>query len=69
MTWFNESDANTKFFHMSTLQRQRRNRIIDLKNSVGNWCFNPSDIHNSIQAYYQYLFTTEHTHSAYLHQD
>lgn len=69
ITWLNEGDANTKFFHMSTLQQKRRNRIIALKDTVGNWCFIPTDIYNTIQAYYQYFFTTEHTHSVYLHQD
>ncbi|TQE04408.1 hypothetical protein C1H46_010027 [Malus baccata] len=29
--WLQEGDANTKFFHQSTLQRRRRNKVVTLK--------------------------------------
>ena len=34
--WLNEGDANTRFFHQSTLQRRRRNKVVALKDNNGN---------------------------------
>lgn len=36
INWLNEGDANTKFYHLFTLHRRRRNRINALQDSVGN---------------------------------
>ncbi|XP_068328277.1 uncharacterized protein [Pyrus communis] len=40
--WLREGDANTQFFHSSTLQRRRRNKIVKLRAENGNWVENPS---------------------------
>lgn len=69
INWLNDRDANTKYFHLTTIQRRRRNRISALKDTCSNWFFNPTDIHNFIFRYYQNLFTFEQTHSQYLHND
>ncbi|KAM1813664.1 hypothetical protein ACFX11_027427 [Malus domestica] len=34
--WLKEKDANTKFFHQSTMLRRRRNNVVSLKNNNGN---------------------------------
>ncbi|KAF3651507.1 hypothetical protein FXO38_16581 [Capsicum annuum] len=34
ISWLTEGDANTAFFHSSTIDRRRRNRIIELKDEV-----------------------------------
>ena len=35
--WVAEGDRNTKFFHTSTIVRRRANKIVRLRNSVGEW--------------------------------
>lgn len=30
-------DCNTKFFHILTLRRRKQNRIVALKNDMGQW--------------------------------
>lgn len=67
--WLNEGDANTNFFHMSTLHRRRKNRITSLKDSVGNWSLDQSEIQHQILTYYKNLFTTEQTQSLKIHDD
>lgn len=64
--WLNQGDANTKFFHMSTLNRRRRNRITSLKDSVDNWSYDHNEIQELILNYYLNLFTTEQDHSAHI---
>lgn len=57
--WLNEGDANTRFFHFSTLQRRRRNHITSLKDYAGIWTFDNLVIKDSIFQYFNSLFTTE----------
>ncbi|KAJ1391223.1 Reverse transcriptase zinc-binding domain [Sesbania bispinosa] len=42
--WMAQGDKNTKFFHQSTLSRQRKNRIEALRDSNGDWCYDNQDI-------------------------
>jgi len=35
--WLIQGDRNTRFFHTSALIQRRRNRIVCLKDSLGNW--------------------------------
>lgn len=37
MKWLQEGDWNTKFFHLFTLIRRRRNKIERLKGDNGEW--------------------------------
>ncbi|KAK4729525.1 hypothetical protein R3W88_022513 [Solanum pinnatisectum] len=57
--WLNDGDANTKFFHISTTNRRRRNRIIGLNDSVGNWTFDLETISNTIVHHFKTIYTTE----------
>ncbi|KAB2601993.1 hypothetical protein D8674_002998 [Pyrus ussuriensis x Pyrus communis] len=41
--WLREGDANTQFFHSSTLQRRRRNKIVKLRDENGNWVENMNE--------------------------
>lgn len=50
--WFQKSrldalkdgDHNTKFFHLSTIIRRRRNRIDMLLDGEGNWISTPEEV-------------------------
>ncbi|KAM1765948.1 hypothetical protein ACFX11_005015 [Malus domestica] len=54
--WLNEGDANTKFLHQSTLQRRRRNKVVTLKNSSGEWIESPSLIRSLVDDHFMELF-------------
>lgn len=34
--WIQDGDANTKIFHLTTLQRRRKNRIFSIRDEAGN---------------------------------
>ncbi|XP_070010645.1 uncharacterized protein [Nicotiana sylvestris] len=42
INWLNEGDANTRLFHISTINRLRHNRITHFKDNVGNWIEDPA---------------------------
>ncbi|PON84035.1 hypothetical protein TorRG33x02_201550 [Trema orientale] len=42
--WLNEGDRNTRFFHLFTIIRQGRNRIIAIKNDDGALLSSPDEI-------------------------
>ncbi|XP_019239455.1 PREDICTED: uncharacterized protein LOC109219450 [Nicotiana attenuata] len=46
--WLSEGNANTNFFHASTLNRMRRNKILSLQNDSGQWMFEEGEIHQAI---------------------
>lgn len=43
INWLTDGDANTKFFHTSTLNRRRRKRILSPKDDTGNWQHDQQD--------------------------
>lgn len=51
-------DRNTTYFHNSTLAWRRSNKILALKNSVGEWFWDLSDIKNLINKHLVDIFTT-----------
>lgn len=59
--WLTGGDANTRFFHISTINRRRRNRISSLKDEAGNDITNPRDIKQHIISFFTNLFTTSHS--------
>ena len=59
LNWATYGDANTSYFHVSTLVRRHRNKIRSLKNSVGEWITNEEDIKNLILSGFQEIFQTE----------
>lgn len=59
--WLKHGDGNTKFFHTSTLVRQRRNRIVSLQDNSGAWVEDKKELINMAVDYYKGLFTSEHS--------
>lgn len=57
--WLNEIDANTRFFHITTTQRRRHNRILALTDSVRNWTFDPTEIQSLITNHFSVIYTTQ----------
>ncbi|CAN6556372.1 unnamed protein product [Malus baccata var. baccata] len=54
--WLWERDANTKFFHQSTLQRRRRNMILKLKDGEDSWVENPTQIRKLVDNHFLNVF-------------
>ncbi|XP_050145591.1 uncharacterized protein LOC126621231 [Malus sylvestris] len=56
--WLQEGDANTKFFHQSTLQRRRRNKVVTLKNDNEEWVDNPDQVRRLFDEHFMALFSS-----------
>lgn len=63
ISWLCDEDANTHFFHTSTLTKRRRNRITSLDMNAGDSLDNPEAIHKHIYYFFQILYTTKHLFS------
>ncbi|CAL1367637.1 unnamed protein product [Linum trigynum] len=58
-TWIVEEDRNTRFFHLSTLKRQRFNCILGLKNSEGHWIFDETKLRGMVVSFFKTLYHAE----------
>ncbi|XP_075088125.1 uncharacterized protein LOC142170186 [Nicotiana tabacum] len=58
INWLNNRDANTRFFHSSTLNRRIRNRILSLKEESGYWLYDQGGIKTSIFSFFKNLYTS-----------
>ena len=58
--WIRCGDRNTKFFHATTTQRQRKNRIDGLWGSDGQWHEEKREIEEIILEYFAKIYSTEH---------
>ncbi|KAH1083864.1 hypothetical protein J1N35_023625 [Gossypium stocksii] len=54
--WLLLGDHNTKFFHMCTLQRRKRNRIMTLKNNLGEWILDKDRLKTDAVNFYANLY-------------
>ena len=60
VNWLVQGDCNTAFFHVSTLVRRKRNQIMAIKNSVGDWIHEESDIKEFIRSGFNGIYSTSH---------
>lgn len=49
--WYQAGERNTRFFHLSTVCRRRRNKIYMLKNEGGEWVFVQDDLKAMVTGY------------------
>ncbi|XP_050217883.1 uncharacterized protein LOC130015136 [Mercurialis annua] len=56
--WLQQGDQNTKYFHASTMQRRRKNTILGLNDSHGNWITQPHMIQQLILEHFKDQFTS-----------
>ncbi|XP_070667373.1 uncharacterized protein [Malus domestica] len=54
--WLREGYANTKFFHQTTLQRRRRNKVLKIRNSNGDWVENPNQVRRLVDEHFMTSF-------------
>lgn len=57
--WIQEGDRNTKFFHLTTLVRRRRNKIEGLFDSNGNWFSDAQSMKNIAVDFFANLFSAQ----------
>ncbi|PKI72568.1 hypothetical protein CRG98_006945 [Punica granatum] len=60
--WLKEGDINSKFFHLSTIIRQRSNHIAAIKDNEREWKHDHEGIGNYFLKNFQELFNTSHPH-------
>ena len=58
LTWFQEGDRNTRFFHTKTSARYKKNLIEGLMDANGVWQEEEQIIEEIVVDYYKNLFTT-----------
>nr|XP_023880427.1 uncharacterized protein LOC111992798 [Quercus suber] len=56
--WLVEGDRSTSFFHTSALVRKRRNHILYMQDSMGNWLDGDREIADFIRKGFSTLFST-----------
>lgn len=54
--WLREGDRNTRFFQAAVKHRRNKNKIIALKNSIGDWHTSQCDMNGIIESYFHDLF-------------
>lgn len=60
ISWIQEGDTNTKFFHIKAYNKHHRNKITHFKNDAGHWINDPVAILHYTFHYFQNMFTTNH---------
>ncbi|KAF7146318.1 hypothetical protein RHSIM_Rhsim04G0150700 [Rhododendron simsii] len=54
--WLRMGDKNSRFFHLSTIQRRQRNQVMRLKDSSGVWRTDQKEIAEIIKGHFQELY-------------
>ena len=57
--WLKDGDRNSKFFHISSIIRRRKNNIDAIKGDNGEWIVNLSEIREFVVSKFQHLFSEE----------
>ncbi|MCH86708.1 RNA-directed DNA polymerase (Reverse transcriptase), partial [Trifolium medium] len=58
--WLTLGDKNTRFFHMSALQRRRKNKIAALQDNNGQWIYEENALQNLMVNFYKNLYSSSH---------
>lgn len=62
--WSQAGDRNTKYFHTSTVARQRRNHISVVENGQGVWISDQAGVMTEFQNFFSSLYSSEGTPQA-----
>ena len=58
VNWMVQGDRNTAFYHVSTLVRRKRNKILAIKYLVGEWIYQEEDVKEFVKNGYSDIYTT-----------
>ncbi|RLN35951.1 hypothetical protein C2845_PM03G26230 [Panicum miliaceum] len=56
ISWLQEGDRNTKFFHQKAQWRARKNKIKGLRNDDGFWCTEPQEMASMAKMFFENLY-------------
>lgn len=59
MKWLSDGDQNTRFNHVTAIQRRRRKSIQIIKYTSGEWIKEAEQIYKTLKEWYQNLYTTD----------
>ncbi|KAL6204632.1 hypothetical protein ACLB2K_021899 [Fragaria x ananassa] len=59
INWLQEGDQNTKFFHGFAKGRGRKNRVLGIMSSTGEWIEQETEIQQAFNTHFSQLFTSE----------
>jgi hypothetical protein len=59
--WLIDGDQNTRYYHLKTINRRRKNNILMLKNSEGHWIEDVNEMHGMVSEFYHHLFSVDNT--------
>ena len=54
--WMSLGDRNTRFYHLSTVVRRKRNKIESLRLESGDWCTDSASLRTHARDYFMNLF-------------
>ncbi|PNX79184.1 ribonuclease H, partial [Trifolium pratense] len=63
--WLKDGDRNTKYYHLKTVNRRRKNNVIMLKNDSGQWVDDVVQLQNLATEFYVKLFSEDQMHRAW----
>ena len=58
VNWMIQRDRNMAFYHVSTLVRRKRNKILAIKNAVGDWIQQEEAVKDFVKNGYSEIYTT-----------
>ena len=67
VNWMIQGDRNTAFYHVSTLVRRKRNKILAIKNTVGEWLYKEEEVKDFVMNGYRDIYTTSFCCDSFLH--
>ncbi|XP_058759648.1 uncharacterized protein LOC131632954 [Vicia villosa] len=59
--WLSDGDRNTRYYHMRTIARRKRNKILMLKDINGDWITDQDDLKNHVTDFYKGLFASNNS--------
>jgi hypothetical protein len=57
--WLVDGDRNTRYYHLKTVNRRRRNNVFMLKDDSGEWVEDVGQVHNLASSFYKKLFSDD----------
>ena len=60
VSWLQESDCNTRFFHASASQRHQKNKILGLRDSSRHMVTDRVEMTNIVERYFKEIFHTSY---------
>ncbi|KAK8985026.1 hypothetical protein V6N11_082645 [Hibiscus sabdariffa] len=59
INWLKYGDKNTKFFHATTIQKQRQNAILKIKNDLGLWIEEEQAVYSHIENHFKKIYSKD----------